>query len=103
MNIKHKIFLFLAILGLFSLGGLIFLGDNGLAELKLLKQEHQQMIKENESIARTSLSLYREINRLQTDIAYIGDVARKQLGFIGKDEYILKPDVSGNRSSKNGQ
>ena len=98
MNVKHKIFLFLAILGLFSLCGVIILGDKGLAELKLLKQKHQLMIEDNESMARKNLSFYSEIDRLQTDVEYIGDVARQQLGFIGKDEFILKPNNSSNRT-----
>ena len=92
MNVKHKIFLFLAILGLFGLSGVIILGDKGLAELKLLKQEHQLMIEDNESMARKNLSFYSEIDRLQTDVDYIEAVARQQLGFIGKDAFILKPN-----------
>lgn len=98
MNVKHKIFLFLAILGLFALSGHIMLGDKGLAELKVLKQEHQRMIEDNELIARKNLSLYSEIDRLQTDVDYIESVARKQLGFIGRDEFILKPGNSKGRT-----
>ena len=93
MNVKHKIFLFLAILGLFWLCGVIILGDKGLAELKLLKQEHQLMIEDNESMVRKNLSFYSEIDRLQTDVDYIEEVARQQLGFIGKDAFILKPNT----------
>jgi cell division protein FtsB len=92
VNVKHKLFLFLSILGLFSLCGFIILGDDGLAELKLLKQDHQRMVDDNESIARNNLLLYSEIDRLQTDLGYIRDVARQQLGFIGKDAFILKPN-----------
>jgi cell division protein FtsB len=72
------------------MGGLIILGDNGLAELKLLKQEHRQMAAENESIARKNSILFGEIKRLREDAGYIESVARQQLGFIGKGEYILK-------------
>jgi len=93
VNVKHKIFLFLAILGLFWLCGVIILGDKGLAELKLLKQEHQLMIEDNEFMARKNLSFYSEIDRLQTDVDYIKEVARQQLGFIGKDAFILKPNT----------
>ena len=56
------------------------------------------MLEDNESIARKNLSLYSEIDRLQTDLDYIEDVARQQLGFIGKDEFILKPNNSGDRT-----
>ena len=82
--------LFLAILGLFSLCGLIILGDNGLAELKFLKQEHHRMVDDNQSLARKNSILFREVQRLKEDIVYIENVALQQLGFIGKDEYIFK-------------
>ena len=71
MNTNHKLFLFIAILGLFAFSGLIVLGDKGIADLKLLKQEHQKMIRENEAVTRKNLSLYAEIKRLQTDVDYI--------------------------------
>jgi len=87
---KHKITFIIVILGLFCMGGLIMLGDKGLAELQFLKQEHRRMAEENESIARKNSTLFREIKRLQEDTDYIEKVARQQLGFIGKDEYILK-------------
>lgn len=98
MNVKHKTFLFLAILGLLWLCGVIILGDKGLAELKLLKQEHQLMIEDNESMARKNLSFSSEIDRLQTDLDYIEEVAKQQLGFIGKDAFILKPNNSSDRT-----
>jgi len=87
---KHKIAFFIVILGLFCMGGLIMLGDKGLVELKLLKQEHRRMVEENESIARKNSTLFREVKRLQEDAGYIENVARQQLGFIEKDEYIFK-------------
>jgi cell division protein FtsB len=42
--------------------------------------------------------LYNEIERLKNDDKYIENIARQELGMIGKDEMILKPQsVSGKR------
>jgi cell division protein FtsB len=90
VSLQHKAFLFLAILGLFSLCGLILLGDNGIAEFKYLKEEHRRMVDDNESISWKNSTLFHEIQRLKEDAVYIENVARQQLGFIEKDEYIFK-------------
>ena len=90
MEIKQKVLIAGAILVLFSLCLLIVFGDNGLAELKFLKKERDALAQKNEQIALDNLSLFREIKRLETDLSYIESVARRQLGFIGKDEIILK-------------
>jgi cell division protein FtsB len=41
--------------------------------------------------------LYRSIERLKSDPAYIESIARKELGMIRKEEIIIKP---GNRDKK---
>ena len=90
MDVKQKILLSLAILILFSLCALIIFSDNGLSELKFLTQERDRVIEKNEQMLQENLSLFREMERLKHDLAYIENVARQQLGFIGKDEVILK-------------
>jgi cell division protein FtsB len=90
MDVKQKILLSLAILILFSLCVLIIFSDNGLSELKLLTQERDRLDEKNEQMIQENLSLFREMDRLKHDLSYIENVARQQLGFIGKDEVILK-------------
>jgi cell division protein FtsB len=46
--------------------------------------------KNNDALKKENLSLYREIERLKNDPEYVEDVARKELGVIGKDEVIIK-------------
>ena len=90
MGLRQKILLTIAVLFLCSLGALTILGDNGLSELKRLRQERDGIVADNRNKSRENLSLYREIERLKGDIEYIEDVARNQLGVISKDEIILK-------------
>ena len=97
MDMKQKLLLSMAGLILLSLCVLIIFGDNGLAELKFVKQQRDSLVKQNEEIARKNISLFREMERLQHDLTYIENVARQQLGFIGKGEVIIKLEDSGKR------
>ncbi len=98
MEAKQTILMLLAVLLLFFLCGMIFLGDNGLSELRFLKESHRKLTEDNESVVRKSLSFYREIKRLEGDIDYIENVARQELGFISKDEFIFKIGESGGKT-----
>jgi cell division protein FtsB len=72
----------------------ILFGDHGFADLNLLKSERNELIEKNDKLARENLLLYDTINRLETDPVFIENVARQELGMIGKDELILKPRTS---------
>jgi cell division protein FtsB len=87
---KQNILIAVVILSLFSLLLFIVFGENGLADLNLLKTERDGLLKQNEELVQKNLSLYREIERLKNDPKYVEDVARQELGVIGKDEIIFK-------------
>jgi len=90
VNKKQSILLSLVILALFSLLLFIVFGENGLADLHLLKTERDSLLKRNSELAKENLTLYREIERLKSDPKYLENVARKELGVVGKDELIFK-------------
>jgi len=87
---KQNILIALVILAVFTLFLFIIFGDNGLADLHLLKTERDALIEENRKLSQKNLSLYREIDRLKNDPEFVENVARKELGVIGKDEVIIK-------------
>ncbi len=77
---------------------LIVFAENGFVDLNSLRKERDRLIEKNESLARDNLALYNEIERLKNDNKYIENIARQELGMIGKDEVILKPqNESGKR------
>jgi cell division protein FtsB len=80
-----------ALLILFSIILLIVFAENGLVDLNSLRNERDRLMENNESLARENLALYNEIERLKNDYKYIENIARQELGMIGKDELILKP------------
>jgi cell division protein FtsB len=96
MTSKQQVFLCLAILVISSMLLLILFGDHGVADLNLLKSERDALVEKNEKLARENLLVYDKINRLKTDLEYIENVARQELGMIGKDELILKPRPAAN-------
>lgn len=95
MSSKQKILIAFAILILFNFILIIIFGDNGLVDLYLLRKEKETIIRKNENLAHKNMSLYREIDRLKHDPLYIENVARQELGMIGKDEVIFKVKKKG--------
>lgn len=90
VNVKQNILIFVVILALFSMLLFIVFGDSGFSDLNQLKAERERLLKKNAELVQENLSLYREIERLKNDPAYVESVARKELGVIGKDEVIFK-------------
>jgi cell division protein FtsB len=87
---KQNILFAFAIIVLFSLLMFTLFGENGLADLYRLKTERDILLKKNDELIRKNLSLYREIERLKNDPEYVENVARNELGVIGKDEVVIK-------------
>ena len=97
MKTREKILLSFAILALGSMLFFVIFGENGLADLNLLKQERNLLLEKNREIEQKNIALYREIHRLKNDLKYIESVARRELGMIGKDEVIFKLKNSGSK------
>ena len=54
------------------------------------KQDHlNQLIDANQQLSKENLAMYRIVDRLHNDTAYIEDVARKELGMVRGDELIF--------------
>lgn len=91
MTRKQGVFLSIAFVLLFSLLFFIIFGEHGLLDLNTLKNERDQLAEKSEQLTRKNLSLSVEIDRLKHDPKYIENVARQELGMVGEDELILKP------------
>ena len=91
MTKTHGILISISILVLAAVFFFIIVSEHGLADLIFLKREQGKLIEENEGITRENLSISIEIDRLKNDPEYIESMARKELGMIGEDEVIIKP------------
>ena len=91
MTRKLNILLSIAALLLIALFFFIIVNEHGLADLRFLKKERDRFVEESKRLTRENLTISIEIDRLKHDPAYIESIARQELGMIGKDEIILKP------------
>jgi len=91
MTRPQSILISITILLLAALFFFIIVSEHGLADLIFIRQERSKLVEKNERLSRENLSIGIEIDRLKHDPEYIENVARKELGMIGEDEVILKP------------
>jgi cell division protein FtsB len=94
MTQKLNILLSVSVLLLLALLFFIIISEHGLADLRSLKKERDQLVGENEKLTRENQAISIEIDRLKHDPGYIESIARRELGMIGEDEIILKPQNS---------
>jgi cell division protein FtsB len=104
VRLKKNILLVLAIVAMCLMLLFIVFGENGLSDLYRLKKQKENLSQKNDELKKENISFYREIERLKHDPRYVEDVARKELGVIGKDEVIIKvkPKPSVSNSKKKG-
>jgi cell division protein FtsB len=91
MTKKQNILLWVSALLLLALFFFIIVSEHGLADLRFLKREHDRLVDQNRQLTRENQAISIEIDRLKHDPVYIESIARQELGMIGKDEIILKP------------
>ena len=91
MTRKLNILLSIAVLLLIALFFFIIVSEHGLADLRFIKKERDRLVEDSKRLSRENLTIGIEIDRLKHDPAYIESIARQELGMIGKDEIILKP------------
>lgn len=91
MTGKQSILIAASAFALFSLLFFIVFGEHGLVDLNSLQKERDQLVEKNEILRHENLTLSAEIDRLQHDPKYIEKIARQELGMVGQDELILKP------------
>lgn len=72
--------------------GLVVFAKGGLLHLKALKAEEARLRAKNSAIKGENESLYREIDRLKNDPGYIEFLAKKRLGMVKPDEFIIEFD-----------
>ncbi len=91
MTKTQSILISITILSLAAVLFFSIVSEHGLADLIFLRQERSKLVEKGERLTRENLSIGIEIDRLKHDPEYIENVARKELGMIGEDEVILKP------------
>jgi cell division protein FtsB len=91
ISTQQRLLVILASLCLCALLFFLVFGEDGLVDLRKLKQEKALLFEKIEILHQENMEKYREIHRLENDLAYIEEIARNELGMIKSGEIILKP------------
>ncbi|MDP2690356.1 MAG: septum formation initiator family protein [Deltaproteobacteria bacterium] len=84
----QKKYIFLA--AVLLIAGFAVFGDKGLLDVYWLKSERDGILSYNRDLEEENKKLEASIRLLKTDVRYIGFIARKELGMIGKNELVYK-------------
>ncbi len=90
MMTKHKIIVVTAMLALFSFLFVIGLSDRGAVDLYQLHLRKVRLNMSSLELQKRNQALYHNIQRLKHDPEYIEDIARTELGMVGKDELVYQ-------------
>ena len=90
MNTRHRVIISLGGLILVALLFFIVFSERGLADLNWLRKEKRILLERNASVSASNEALSMEIDRLKNDPEYIEQIARRELGMIGREEMIIK-------------
>lgn len=105
-SIKSENFLnrrYAALVAILIVAGWAVFGDKGLVDVYRLGQERDGIINHNIALEARNRALEEEIRLLNTDKRYVGYVARRELGMIGKDELLYKLEDAPKGSEPAGQ
>lgn len=85
----QNIAMVVAVMAIVFMFFLVIVGDKGISDLQLMKNERQAIKISHADLKRKNLQLYHEIDRLKKDPNYIEAIARQDLGLIGKKEIVI--------------
>lgn len=98
--VTKRIFLvFLVVLNVF-LGYRLWAGNQGLFAYLDLKRDHDQLQSRLEAAGRRSHELSGEIRQLKSDSAYLENVIRQRMNYVGENETLyIFPDREGEQAA----
>ena len=90
MTTKHKIVVAAGMAVLFSFLFVIGLSDRGAVDLYKLHLRKIRLNRSSLELQKKNQALYRNIQRLKNDPEFIENIARTELGMVGKDELVYQ-------------
>jgi cell division protein FtsB len=90
MTTKQKIIVATGMLALFAFLFVIGFGDRGAVDLYQLHLRKVRLNGLSFELEKKNRALYGNIQRLKNDPEYIENIARTELGMVGKDELVYQ-------------
>ena len=83
----------------FVIGGMVLVavlfsvfGEVGIVSTINLKEKEKQLVAENTRLREENERLRKEVENLRSNPSYIEEIARKELGLMGKKEIVIPLD-----------
>ncbi len=79
------------IVGMLAAAALLFsvFGEVGILSTWRMGRSQKQLVEENARLREDNARLRAEVDKLRTNPAYIEEIARKELGLIGRKENVI--------------
>lgn len=74
-------------------------GEVGIVSTLNLKEKEKQLVAENARLREENEQLRKEVENLRSNPSYIEEIARKELGLMGKKEIVIPLDRKKDASS----
>ncbi|HZD54683.1 MAG TPA: septum formation initiator family protein, partial [Candidatus Aquicultoraceae bacterium] len=67
-------------------------GEVGIVKTLSLREKHDQLLAENARLREENERLHQEVEKLRSNPSYIEEIARRELGLMGKKEIVIPTD-----------
>jgi len=78
-------------------------GEVGIVSTLNLKEKEKQLVAENARLREENEQLRKEVEKLRSNPSYIEEIARKELGLMGKKEIVIPLDRNKDAASPPAQ
>ncbi len=78
-------------------------GEVGIVSTLNLKEKEKQLVTENARLREENEQLRKEVEKLRSNPSYIEEIARKELGLMGKKEIVIPLDRNKDAASPPAQ
>ena len=87
---KQRLMIFGACFLLVLLFLVILFGEKGFYDYMFLKKQYEEIEKQNSNLEEEGRKTYEIIKRMKTDLDYIEEIARQQLGMVLENEVVYQ-------------
>ncbi len=87
---KQRLLIFGACFLLVLLFLVILFGEKGFYDYMFLKKQYEEIGKQNLNLEEEGRKTYEIIKRMKTDLDYIEEIARQQLGMVLENEIVYQ-------------
>lgn len=90
LTAKQRLLIFVAFFLLIVLFLVILFGEKGFYDYMFLKKQYAEIQSNNSKLEDEGRKTYEVIKRMKTDLDYVEEIARQQLGMVMENEVVYQ-------------